>query len=313
MAQDRLEPIERFFRTPRRYRDPFPLWSKSIFPLYWDMCFSGHFTLTRTLLELFLPFVRQMGREIWIPSYGYVKPEKHDPHSWRTSTDHYECATCARLHCRVPPGEVPSREALEEAFEAMNKIWGLPFRGTIWGRDDAVLLSSPPAELDEVMRTGTYMAFCVGLRKKEHQDWAEMYEYCLGEGVFGMEIDPMNEVMVLPWEELLRRFSEAAFKTRRKKYGCLKNAPRKAEEILLPPITPGLLAEVEERLGPLPEDMREMVLVANGFRGLEGEFGGGLPGIDKFEVTPCGSDSWLYLRPDDLTDELSEKAMAAPI
>ncbi|KAK1749939.1 hypothetical protein QBC47DRAFT_465327, partial [Echria macrotheca] len=185
MPPNRSDPIDRFFRTPQYVRDPVNLFHISILVLHWDMAFSGHFDLARTILELFLPylpstykgppniralatvwfhvpaarpsngapeswpevkiitadespsmdiftpeFYTKWEEKYWIPSQGYIKPDKYDPHAWRTSKDHYECATCARILCRVPPGQVPSRKALEEAFEAMDRIWGLGWRDT---------------------------------------------------------------------------------------------------------------------------------------------------------------------------------------
>jgi hypothetical protein len=52
-----------------------------------------------------------------------------DAHSWRESTDHRHIAACARVLCRVPRGEVPTREVMEEAYSAMKRIWELPFGG----------------------------------------------------------------------------------------------------------------------------------------------------------------------------------------
>ena len=80
--------------------------------------------------------------------------------------------------------------------------------------------------------------------------------------------DLLQEFLDLGWRELLRRFSEAAFTVYRKQYRRLENPPR--------------TAEVEERLGPLPADVRAMAVVANGFRGLWHTFGGGFHGVDKF-------------------------------
>jgi len=78
------------------------------------------------------------------------------------------------------------------------------------------------------------------------------------------QLEPLKGVQ---WPELLRRFSKAAFRAYEKAYGELDDPPQKPEDILLPPITHELLTEVEQRLEPLPLDLREMVQIANGTAG----------------------------------------------
>ena len=301
-----------------------------------------------------------------------------NPHSWRTLTYTRDCAACVRLLCRAPDGGVPAREALEEAFEAM---------------EHARMVSAwPGCEAFEVfVPEPVYFAFCVGLGKKDkvrevflqhrgsyssgpspwnnnsvdHREWSELYELCFGEEDGFMELitaedaeellelvlkegfggagalqrgeqqrpaenmDPvqgllevpsedldedstgegrdqsaeklalLQELLEMPWRELLRRFSEAAFATHRDEYLALPNPPKEARDILLPPISPPLLAEVEGRLGPLPPDLRAMVVVANGFRGLWHTFGGGFPPLEKFEVDVC-DENWLSFMGDAL-------------
>jgi hypothetical protein len=98
----------------------------------------------------------------------------------------------------------------------------------------------------------------------------------------------------LGWPELLRRFSEAAFKVHAEEYEEMEDPPEKPSDILLPPIAAKKLAEVEYNLGTLPPDLKEMVLVANGFKGGAHFAGGGFAGIDKFEKEPAG-DHEIYL------------------
>jgi hypothetical protein len=248
-------------------------------------------------------------------------PEREvDPHSWRTMDMGRDIAACIGILCRVPAGQVPPREAIEEAYEAMGRL-----------RQLSVLGGASEGAFHQLLPGDTYLCFCAGLGKRDRVRqicreggglfyarggaWRELYETRLAEGEVVTELitaveaeacvdmvkraydaerrDPLQEFLDLGWRELLRRFSEAAFTVHRKQYRRLENPPRRAEEILLPPISPAALAEVEEKTGPLPADLRAMVVVANGFKGLWHTFGGGFPGVDKFAVEPCG-DSWLF-------------------
>lgn len=292
-----------------------------------------------------------------------------DPHSWSTSTNPRHVAACARVLCRVPPRGVPTRAALDEAFNAMERIWDLLLPQE---RDPATGL--PRLIYDEVFPASVYLSFAVGLGHTDKATllfqrlsdgwgfqtdgagyfhvWAELYELCLRDGGWlnliaredaeacvemarealtpagpadpnppppASPIPPpeaddtlLQELMDLRWRDLLRRFSEAAFTVHRGQYRELENPPKKAEDILLPPISPAVLAEVEEKLGgPLPADIRGMVVVANGFRGLWHPFGGGFPGVDKFGEEPC--DEWWLSFGGGQLGEPSDEAKRAPV
>lgn len=303
-----------------------------------------------------------------------------DPHSWPTSTNPRHVAACARVLCRVPSGGVPPRDALDEAFNAMDRIWDLLLPQE---RDPATGL--PRLIYDEVFPASVYLSFAVGLGRTDKATlmlqrlsdgwgfqtdgagyfhvWAELYELCLRDGGWlnlitkedaeacvelarevltpagaeaaiaspvlpglplvveaetGVEVveradaDLLQELMDLRWRDLLRRFSEAAFTVHRGQYRDMENPPKKAADILLPPISPAALAEVEERLGgKLPADIRGMVVVANGFRGLWHDFGGGFPGVDKFGEEPC-DESWMSFG-GGLLEEPSDEAKRAPV
>ncbi|KAK1834997.1 hypothetical protein QBC39DRAFT_421183 [Podospora conica] len=341
-----------------------------------------------------------------------------DPHSWPNSTNPRHVAACARVLCRVPPGGVPPREAMEESFNAMDRVWDL-----LLPQERDPKSGLPPLVYDEVYPSSRYLSFAIGLGRTDKatlmfqrladvwwvgpvpsdgagyfHDWAELYELCLRDGgwldyitredaeacvelvrgeltaaepvhvapppppsprcggkrkfetelvtdvedlhissasgaeghtavedeaelvaaVEDLHISSasgaeggvtLQELMGLDWRELLRRFSEAAFTVHRKEYRELENPPRSAEEILLPPITQAALAEVEGKLGPLPADLRGMVVVANGFRGAGAAFGGGFPGVEEFEVGPC-DDDWSWF---GVNEEPSLEAKVAPV
>lgn len=308
--------------------------------------------------NIFRPeFYEKWPEEYSIPSYGIVNPDKYNAHAWRTSQDHWECALCARLLCRAPQGQVPDRAAIEEAFEAIDRLrTHLPCRKP----DEPVRLYSPPAQsqLVIIVPDHIYLPFLLGLglrdrawdvfRNGQDQHWHRLpalYEICLREGRYlpylerddaksavdkiaaalisrkeNGRFDPLQPLLDLEWSELLRRFSEAAFACHATAYSRLRDPPQKASDILLPPITPELLAEVQHRLGPLPSDLRDMVQIANGFRGPLYRLGRGFPGVDKFEIEAC--DSWQshFLTDEDygldqgrLLPQASNEVLKAPV
>lgn len=303
--------------------------------------------------NIFRPeFYEKWPEEYSIPSYGIVNPDKYNPHAWRTSQDHWECALCARLLCRTPQGQVPDRAAIEEAFEAIDRLrTQLPCRKP----DEPVRLYSPPAESELVMIVPDhiYLPFLLGLglrdrawdmfRNGQDQHWRRLpalYEICLREGRYlpllerddaksavdniaaalisrkeNGRFDPLQPLLDLEWSELLWRFSEAAFACHATAYSRLRDPPQKASDILSPPITPELLAEVEQRLGPLPSDLKEMVHVANGFRGPLHRLGRGFPGVEKFKIEACDSWESNFLTDEDhgLMPRASSEALKAPV
>lgn len=85
--------------------------------------------------------------------------------------------------------------------------------------------------------------------------------------------------------ELLRRLSKAAFFVHEAEYR--KNGIESQEQILRPPITAEELARKEEELGPLPEDVKEIALIADGFYGGWHFAGGGWAGIMGLQKLPA--------------------------
>ncbi|KAH8800907.1 hypothetical protein F5884DRAFT_809354 [Xylogone sp. PMI_703] len=74
-----------------------------------------------------------------------------------------------------------------------------------------------------------------------------------------------EELQSIGIAELLRRFSEAAFFVHEAEYR--KNGIESPEQVLRPPLTAEELAHKEEELGPLPDDVKEISLIADGFYG----------------------------------------------
>lgn len=125
----------------------------------------------------------------------------------------------------------------------------------------------------------------------------------------------------MSWSDLLRRFSEARFKvlqyqenngTDEEDEGQQDECPEKASDILLPPLTAAEIAIAEAKLGPIPQDLKDMSLVARGFKGGWHFAGGGFPGLqDVFEGALENGAEYLeyfdaYDEGDDEGDEQDE-------
>jgi hypothetical protein len=278
---------------------------------------------------------------LWTPSTGVIEDTSRlDVHSWKTSQDHWEHGICARLLCRVPEGQVPDRAAITEAFDALDRLFALPRSGVgepwvfsqvfplpVYFALAAGLDKLGPGKATEIFEAFIWEGVLVDLMPVP-----ALYEAFLGVNRRESLIDeskaiaavdtitaalsrrrvkgPQEPLHGLGWPDVLRRFSEAAFKVHADEYAELARPPARPSDILLPPITTEKLAETEQRLGPLPPDMKEMVQVANGFRGAWHLFGGGFPGVDTLEVGPCGEDYLYFMGDMDL--DPSEDAKAAP-
>ncbi|KUJ18964.1 uncharacterized protein LY89DRAFT_643530 [Mollisia scopiformis] len=92
------------------------------------------------------------------------------------------------------------------------------------------------------------------------------------------------------WEELLNRLAQGAWKVNRKEYKQME--VKSAEGILYEPASEEEIQRAEKKCGELPEDFKDMIRVANGFKGGYHLFGGGLLGLDGMHVA----------HGDDITD-----------
>lgn len=276
----------------------------------------------------------------WRHSTSNVKDDTHiDPHSWKTTQDAYEHVNCARLLCRVPMGEVPDRAAISEALDALESVFALPEGGRGGPRSFGKNIPTPvyftlAAGLGKLVPGKASEIFVLANKEGTLPDLIRipaLYKVFLGEHHSGeslvngakasaaantitralkerMAKGPQQPLHDVGWADLLRRFSEAAFKVHAEEYDELEDPPASASDILLPPITVQKLAEVEQRLGPLPADMKEMVQIANGFKGGIHAFGGGFAGVDKLHPKECGNlDEHYWLR-EDLDGRTPSKA-----
>jgi hypothetical protein len=248
-------------------------------------------------------------------------------HQWRDSQDWRIHHLCAKLLCTPVAGtvSVPTRANLEEAFEALDKMFAV----TSPGGERSILNSDT-----YTVRTYFLLTLYFGHREKARDllniimntdrkprlgDLIDVPEFCeilaadddlLVKQNDDAKIDNAHLVISvalnsraerrmktplhdIPIAELLRRFSEAAFFTDNKEY--LENGIDKAEKVLRPALTGEEVAEVEEKLGePLPPDLKELVLIADGFYGGWTLAGGGWSGIKKSWKEPS-SDHEMYL------------------
>jgi len=253
----------------------------------------------------------------------------YDPHQWKDSSHPWTHAICARLLCNVPTGQVPSREATEEAFQCVDTLFTqLPKRKNPHNAEE----EWPHCHIFPLK-----VYFLLAIQLRENEKARSILELAMTRAEFGLdgllEIPATYEILALadgratfanqpvstenlafaracvtkalasrkehgpqelfpgvPWPDLLRRFSEAAFELHAEEYADVEShynesivSPEKASDILLPPISQERIAEIEAKLGPLPQDLKEMALVANGFLGSWHLFGGGFAGIDKLE------------------------------
>jgi len=265
----------------------------------------------------------------WIPRTDYGDrdsrqsiDDNYDQHQWKTSEDPWAHAICARLLCRVPEGQVADRAAISEAFEAVDRLFiqvarrgGLPhchiFPMKVYfslavglGKHEKAReifkLACTPEEWcpqDLLPIPALYEAY-FGDDAASNPDTEQL----IAESDAAPAVNSLTEALVqrkqngqqeplhgVAWPELLERFSEAAFKVHRDDYAQINNPPQRPSDILLPPITPEKLADVEQTLGPLPADLREMVQIANGFRGAWHFLGGGFAGVDRLTAVPSGN------------------------
>lgn len=261
--------------------------------------------------------------------------DSYDPHQWRTTEDPRVHADCAILLCRRSAEEGADPGRIVEAFEVLDRMF-VPLRGKklmLCDEDqpyfDTISLYLSLAvrlgALDKARRAVTLAADAsfFGLLTDLLSN-PLLYELYFGKGgVSRPDTEPLmteaeaslavreiTEALIqrkhngpqeplhgVGWPELLQRFSEAAFKLHKKEYAEIQDPPQQPSDILLPPISQEKLAEVEEKLGPLPADLREMVQIANGFRGAWHLFGGGFAGVDKLEPTPSGDyEIWLGVK-----------------
>ncbi|KAH8812682.1 hypothetical protein F5884DRAFT_878567 [Xylogone sp. PMI_703] len=114
------------------------------------------------------------------------------------------------------------------------------------------------------------------------------------------------------WKELLDRLVVAAWNVYRREYRSMGVV--RADDILYDPATEEEIQRAEEQVGPLPADFKEMVRIANGFRGGYHFFGGGIAGIQSISRCEDGDDlehnmdefEAQGMRQDEITGDMVE-------
>lgn len=271
-------------------------------------------------------------REQFVPIDGVF-----DVHLWRESEDPWIHAICARLLCRVPDGKVPTDTAVNETFEVVDKLFlTLPKRrnpqdeseewphshifpvkiyfilavriGTLEQAQTILELAMTKFEfsLHELLEfPGTYDVYhhpdikaskYPRLISNEDMDFVRttLSDTLKQRKQKGQE-QPLDGV---EWPELLRRLSEAAFKVYDEEYAESDEHPQRPADILFPPISVARIDEIEAKLGPLPQDLKAMALIANGFTGAWHFAGGGFPGLQHLRLEdPSEYEHYLSTEP----------------
>jgi hypothetical protein len=229
-----------------------------------------------------------------------------DAHFWKESEDPFDLALCAKILCRPRDEKVPSREKVEESFEAIDKLFttlggsgkDLPMRIyfilAVWlgRREKAIKIleraySRIPGQfllhtfmdipqLYELLATSS-LGDTPPLRLLGGGELVIVEEELLAALTTRIERDWKPPLHDVPMAELLRKFSEAAFFVNRDEY--VKRDVNSPKEILCGPCTEEEVATVERDMGPLPPDVKEMALIADGFHGGWHFAGGGWGGI----------------------------------
>ncbi|KAE8444644.1 hypothetical protein EG329_014392 [Mollisiaceae sp. DMI_Dod_QoI] len=238
----------------------------------------------------------------------------YDAHQWRISQDPWVHAISARVLCRLKDGSPPTREKLQEAFEAVDKMFA------------QIAVKDPDPLLGPMFPLHIFFAMAVYLdhqekarkilQKATKQNEFEIHDLLNIPALYEILAASMDDPPIklfdetetkeaeeflcaalqtraekgrrpplhdVPMAEVLRRFSEAAFFVHRDEY--LRNEINTPEQILYPPLTPEEIEKFEQTLGPLPADIKEMALIADGFCGGWHFAGGGWPGIQGLQRT----------------------------
>jgi hypothetical protein len=234
--------------------------------------------------------------------------QDYNTHQWKGSQDVWTYALCARVMCRPKDGKAPSRETLQEAFEAVEKLSTM----TLPPRHDSIFpiyvhfvlavhlgyLQRARELLQEVERIqdpteyfctpALYVLLMTSMDDppfQKYDDDSTKYiqeELCTALNIRAehgpqksVERDMISKISM---SELLKRFSEAAFFVYEKAY--LEAGIMTPAKVLRPPLTVEHIAQIDRSMdGDLPPDLKEMALVADGFYGGWSFAGGGWGGI----------------------------------
>jgi hypothetical protein len=314
---DTLELILHFApRKPHNY--PWiPLPPNKLHPASFDITKPEFLQLDNWTVTEWIPSTDYKQRESFIPI-----DENYDVHAWKTSQDPWMHAICARLL-----GRGGNKETIGEAFAAADKLFtSLPRRKNPMDDNDEWPHShifSVKIYFLIAVGLGRMTTAREILRMAVRRDEFVLHELLLIPAVYEIFLDRKFQDAALPrlsseensklalatlkeafktrrergqqeplpgvqWPGLLKRFSEAAFKLHTDDFEGTGELIEKPSDILLPPLTTEALVEVEERLGPLPRDLKDMALVAKGFKGGWHFAGGGFGGVDTLRFEDPG-------------------------
>jgi hypothetical protein len=267
----------------------------------------------------------------WITeTQGIAIGDDYDAHQWKDSSDCWTQSICAHLLCQPKDGRPPSREALQEAFEALEKLSTMTLPagyGNIFNDRSYFIITMYLGHFQRAreifQQIGIYRFgdefFCnpafyqllmtfmsdPPIKRYNAEEAKEIVQQVCTALDTKLErpsrVSIYKEPIKSPVSDLLQRLSIAAFSVYQGDY--LAAGINSPADILLPAITAERITEIEQHLGaPLPPDVKEIAMVANGFYGGWNFAGGGWSGISK-NVSVCPADDCAMWMGDDGEDD----------
>ena len=255
----------------------------------------------------------------WASRFG-SRTDREDLHSWRVSSDVEILTACARALCRPDPqGQLPSREALAEAAEVLDKLADvLPDKGAGAQQMDipGYVRFALALHVADPERVQTTLEWLGRSEQKIGVEWDTLF-LCPGlwdalrAGVSiktytGDEAERITSALcaalqtrskqgkqgILAYETamgLFARYAPAAWRALRRDLRDWVEGP---EEICLPGLDDAGIAAVREKFGGwLDPELEELSRCHDGWLGGSFYDGGGFPGLAKFVARKFGNEA----------------------
>ncbi|KFY27721.1 hypothetical protein V491_00769 [Pseudogymnoascus sp. VKM F-3775] len=252
---------------------------------------------------------RESCRTRWMLEHLSVAEPK-DPHIWRETDDPAMLAMCSRLLAKEETqGLYPPQESIREALAAAMKLYaqpqapveeGVDYTSTqAWRSRHSFLIYRRLAielaiRLGELETASAILSMALRVDGFGRSSGASLQDFLFVPGIYdvlpvlakgGKESNPLfveeldAEILVLEasWKELLERLAEGAWIVNKREYKRM--GLESSADILFPPATEARIEAKENDVGKLPADLKEMVRIANGYRGGWDFLAGGMNGI----------------------------------
>ncbi|OQE40251.1 hypothetical protein PENCOP_c006G00016 [Penicillium coprophilum] len=272
---------------------------------------------------------RECTRTGWMLEHvGLAEPESPSS-TWRETDDPAMLAMCVRLLAKTTtPGTYPPAHLAREALEAAQKLYAkpdTPKEECGWGPEKPKrqsyllyrrLIVDLAIRLGELQSAADILG--QGLRQDSFTNGGELRDFLLVPGIYNVLlllalsekesnhffISKEDAVVMwalhpskVGWKELLDRLAEGAWRAHPKK--CQGMGMKHAMDLLYEPATEEEIAAAEDKVGELPADFKEMLRVANGFKGGWHFFAGGIAGIQSITTDEGGNAESGYLHYDE--------------